>query len=78
LILFRALPGELWFWAHSMKTLLATLLSFTVFSASATVYNSDGTVQNIQAIYNMRAVDRDTIMVPAGRFSWTARRLESE
>jgi hypothetical protein len=77
-MLFRALPGELWFWAHSMKTLLTTLLSFIVLSASATVYNSDGTVQNIQAIYNMRAVDRDTIMVPAGTFSWTARRLESE
>jgi hypothetical protein len=37
-----------------MKTLLTTVLSFTAFSVSATVYNSDGTVQNIQAIYNIR------------------------
>ena len=56
-----------------MKTLLTTLLSFTVFSVSAAVYNSDGTVQNIQAIHNNQAVDGDTIMVPAGTFSWTAR-----
>jgi hypothetical protein len=39
-----------------MKTLLTTLLSFIVLSASATVYNSDGTVQNIQAIHNNQAV----------------------
>jgi len=56
-----------------MKTLLTTLLSFTVFSVSAAVYNSDGTVQSIQAIHNNQAVDGDTIMVPAGTFSWTAR-----
>jgi hypothetical protein len=56
-----------------MKTLLTTLLSFIVLSASATVYNSDGTVQNIQAIHNNQAVDGDTIIVPAGTFSWTAR-----
>ena len=56
-----------------MKTLLTTLLSFIVLSASATVYNSDGTVQNIQAIHNNQAVDGDTIMVPAGTFRWTAR-----
>src|SRR4029450_8910434 len=56
-----------------MKALLTTLLSFIVLSASATVYNSDGTVQNIQAIHNNQAVDGDLIMVPAGTFSWTAR-----
>ena len=61
------------FGLNSMKTLLTTLLSFTVLSASAVVYNSDGTVQNIQAIHNNQAVDGDTIMVPAGTFSWTAR-----
>ena len=54
-----------------MKTLLTTLLSFIVLSASAAVYNSDGTVQNIQAIHNNQAVDGDTIMVPGGTFSWT-------
>src|SRR5437773_7198259 len=58
---------------NSTKTLLTTLLSFIVLSASATVYNSDGTVQNIQAIHNNQAADGDTIMVPAGTFSWTAR-----
>src|SRR6266480_4007929 len=58
---------------NSTKTLLTILLSFTVLSASAAVYNSNGTVQNIQAIHNNQAVDGDTIMVPAGTFSWTAR-----
>ncbi len=58
---------------NSTKILLTTLLSFIVLSASAAVYNSDGTVQNIQAIHNNQAVDGDTIMIPAGTFSWTAR-----
>jgi hypothetical protein len=35
-----------------MKTLLTTVLSFTAFSVSAAVYNSNGMVQNIQAIHN--------------------------
>src|SRR4030095_12725923 len=56
-----------------MKTFLTTLLSFFVLSASAAVYNSDGTVQNIQAIHNNQAHDGDTITLPAGIFSWTAR-----
>jgi hypothetical protein len=55
-----------------MKTFLTTLLSFFVLSASAAIYNSDGTVQNIQAIHNNQAVDGDIITLPAGIFSWTA------
>jgi hypothetical protein len=35
-----------------MKTLLTTVLSFTAFSVSAAVYNSNGMVQDIQAIHN--------------------------
>src|SRR4029450_4767471 len=58
---------------NSMKTFLTTLLSFFVLSASAAVYNSDGTVQNIQAIHDHQAHDGDTITLPAGIFSWTAR-----
>ena len=51
---------------NSTKTLLTTLLSFIVLSASATVYNSDGTVQNIQAIHNNQAVDGDLTLNQAG------------
>ena len=42
-------------------------------SAFATTYYSDGTVANIQAIHHTEAADGDTIVIPAGTFSWTAR-----
>jgi hypothetical protein len=37
----------------------------------ATVYHSNGSAANVQQIHNTLAVDGDTIMIPAGRFSWT-------
>ena len=42
-------------------------------TANATTYGSDGTVQNIQSIHDNLAHDGDTITVPVGTFSWTAR-----
>ena len=39
----------------------------------ATVYNSNGSAANVQQIHNTQAVDGDTITIPAGTFSWSAR-----
>ena len=38
----------------------------------ATVYHSDGSAASIQALHN-RALNGDTITLPAGTFTWTNR-----
>lgn len=55
-----------------MKNLIVTI-SFGLITASAqsTVWQSDGTPQNIQFFHDNRAVDGDTITIPSGTFSWT-------
>jgi hypothetical protein len=55
-----------------MKNLIVTI-SFGLITASAQsmVWQSDGTPQNIQFIHDNRAVDGDTITLPAGTFLWT-------
>ena len=52
-----------------MKNLIVTI-SFGLITASAQsmVWQSDGTPQNIQFIHDNRAVDGDTITLPAGTF----------
>lgn len=37
-----------------------------------TVWQSDGTPENIQFIHNIQAVDGDTIALPAGTFTWAS------
>src|SRR4026208_974605 len=55
--------------------LLSVLISSGFFSVrcEATVYQSNGSEANVQSIHDTQARDGDTIMVPAGTFSWTAR-----
>jgi hypothetical protein len=57
-----------------MKNLIVTI-SFGLITASAQsmVWQSDGTPQNIQFIHDNRAVDGDTITLPAGTFVWAVR-----
>jgi hypothetical protein len=45
---------------------------FTQYSG-ATVYRSNGSVSNVQALHDYYARDGDTITLPAGTFSWTSR-----
>ena len=54
--------------------LLFTLIlsGFSIPRCGATVYYSNGSVANVQALHNA-ARDGDTITLPAGIFSWTAR-----
>src|SRR5262245_46883132 len=55
------------------QTLLAALF-LGVASAThsgATVYQSDGSDANVQAIHDTKAHDGDTITLPAGTFIWT-------
>jgi hypothetical protein len=40
---------------------------------AATVYHSNGSAANVQQIHNNQAHNGDTITVPAGTFSWSAR-----
>jgi hypothetical protein len=47
------------------------LSGFVAPRCGAAVHNSDGTETNVQALLNA-AHDGDTIMLPAGTFSWTA------
>jgi hypothetical protein len=47
------------------------LSGFSAPHCGATVYDSDGSAQNIQSIHDTQAHDGDTITVPAGTFSWT-------
>jgi hypothetical protein len=58
----------------TIGTLLFTLILSGVFAprCGATVYSSDGSVTNVQALHNA-AHDGDIITLPAGIFSWTAR-----
>src|SRR5438046_561458 len=59
-----------------MKTIgsLLFILILSGFSAprcGATLYYSDGSEANVQAIHDNWAHDGDIIVLPAGRFSWT-------
>jgi hypothetical protein len=55
----------------TIGTLVFTLI-LSCFSAVAKVYDSDGSLANVQAIHNNSAtVDGDTIVIPAGNFDWT-------
>lgn len=47
------------------------ILTWSGFSAFATVYDSDGSSTNVQYIHNTLAQDGDTITLPAGTFIWT-------
>ena len=50
---------------------IATGLSFLVTSNSfGTVWPSDGSEANVQAIHDTNAHDGDTITLPAGTFIW--------
>src|SRR5262249_3730450 len=52
---------------------IATGLSFLVTSnCFGTVWPSDGSDANVQAIHDTNAHDGDTITLPAGTFIWTA------
>src|SRR6516162_644385 len=55
-------------------TLLAALFLGIAFAphSGATVYQSDGSDANVQAIHDTNAHDGDTITLPAGTFIWTA------
>jgi hypothetical protein len=55
-------------------TLLLALFLGVCFAShcEATVYYSDGTAANVQYIHDTQAQDGDTIILPAGTFSWTS------
>ena len=54
--------------------LLTVILSgFSGPRCAATVYHSNGSAANVQQIHDTQAVNGDTITVPAGIFSWSAR-----
>ena len=55
------------------ETLLAALFLGIAFAPhlGATVYHSDGSEANVQAIHDTKAHDGDTITLPAGTFTWT-------
>ena len=56
------------------RTLLLALFSGVCFAShcEATVYNSDGSAQNVQYVHDNLAQDGDTITLPAGTFIWTS------
>src|SRR4029453_13852686 len=55
-----------------MKILTILILSgFSALPCGATVYHSNGSVANVQALHNI-AHDGDTITLPAGTFTWTS------
>src|SRR4029450_6022825 len=58
----------------TIGTLLFTLIlsSFAAPRCGATVYQSNGSLANVQALHDA-AHDGDTITLPAGIFSWRAR-----
>lgn len=60
--------------AQSMKStaafVIVILSSFSAPRCGATIYNSDGSAANVQALTNI-ATDGDTITLPAGTFVWT-------
>jgi cell division septation protein DedD len=47
------------------------IVTWSGFSALATVYNSNGSSTNLQYIHDTLAHDGDTITLPAGTFSWS-------
>src|SRR6266850_4117361 len=53
-------------------TLLLALFLGVCFAShcGATVYHSDGSAANVQALHNA-VLDGDTITLPAGKFSWS-------
>ena len=57
------------------QTLLAALFLGIAFAphSGATVYHSDGSAANVQAIHDTNAHDGDTITLPAGTFIWITR-----
>jgi hypothetical protein len=59
---------------HRPQTFLAALFLGIAFAphSGATVYQSDGSDANVQAIHDTYAHDGDTITLPAGTFIWTA------
>jgi hypothetical protein len=52
---------------------IVILSGFSAARCGATVYYSNGSEANVQAIHDNWARDGDTITLPAGIFSWTAR-----
>lgn len=59
----------------TVASLLCVLLWSGFFAprAGARVYQSNGSVENIQFIHDTQAVDGDTIRLPPGEFSWASR-----
>lgn len=59
---------------NAIGTLLFTLIlsGFSAPRCGATVYQSNGSVANVQALQNA-ALPGDTITLPAGTFAWTSR-----
>src|SRR6516164_4637795 len=57
------------------EPLLAALFLGIAFAphSGATVWPSDGSEANVQAIHDTNAQDGDTITLPAGTFIWTTR-----
>src|SRR5581483_5086303 len=62
--MFKSLVG----WASAAIT-----LSWSSFSALAAVYDSDGSSTNVQYIHDTLAQNGDTIVLPAGTFTWATR-----
>src|SRR6266481_3419936 len=54
--------------------LFVSILILSGFSGrcGATVYNSNGTPENVQFIHDTQAHDGDTITIPAGSFNWAS------
>jgi FG-GAP-like repeat len=51
--------------------LILILSGFSALRCGAAVYHSDGSAANVQALHNYFAQNGDTIMLPAGTFTWT-------
>src|SRR5207249_10835354 len=56
--------------AKTIGTLTLILSGFSSPRCGATVYHSDGSAANVQALLNA-ALDGDTITLPAGTFTWS-------
>ena len=56
--------------AKTIGTLTLILSGFSAPRCGATVYHSDGSAANVQALLNA-ALDGDTITLPAGTFTWS-------
>ena len=54
-------------WAAA-RNLAITILLACLYSASATVFNSNGTPANVQTLVN-GVVDGDTVTIPSGNFT---------